>query len=78
MFNLDVVLSNTIHELTPRLASQWPTQKSYKITFLFEKNVVSCTTFAGRLTKLAGHTVSASFIIELSYLAFIIYIYICH
>ena len=37
IFNLDMVILNTIHELTPRLASQWPTQKLYKNQFLFQK-----------------------------------------
>ena len=30
-------ISVTLHELTPRSASQQPTQKPYKIYFLFEK-----------------------------------------
>ena len=29
--------SDTLHELTPMLAGQWPTQKPYKNHFLFEK-----------------------------------------
>ena len=29
--------SDTLHELTPTLASQWPTQKPYKNHFLFQK-----------------------------------------
>ena len=30
IFNLDVVILNTTHELTPRSAGWWLTQKSYK------------------------------------------------
>ena len=29
--------SNALHELTPKLAGQWPTQKPYKNCFLFQK-----------------------------------------
>ena len=29
--------SVALHELTPRQAGQWPTQKPYKNGFLFEK-----------------------------------------
>ena len=69
IFNLDVVILNTIHELTPRLAGQQPTQRSYKINFFFKKNAVSHMTFAGRLAKSARHTVHALFILDLPYLA---------
>ena len=30
-------ISDALHELTPRLAGQWPTQKPYKNHFLFQK-----------------------------------------
>ena len=29
--------SDALHELTPRLAGRWPTQKPYKNQFLFQK-----------------------------------------
>ena len=69
IFNLDAVILNTIHELSPRLASQWPTQKPYKNCFFFEKNAVGHMTFVGRPTKLARCTVHALFILDLPYLA---------
>ena len=47
--------SDTLHELTPELASASSRHKSHtKIVFFFEKNVVGCKTFAGRLTISAG------------------------
>ena len=46
--------SVALHELTPMLDGQWPTQKPYKNHFLFKKNAVGRMTFAGRLTMLAG------------------------
>ena len=67
--------SDALHELTPMLAGQWPTQSHTKIAFFFKKNAVGYTTFAGRLTKLAGQTVHASFILEPSYFAHIISLY---
>ena len=66
-FNLDM----TIHVLTPKLAGQQPMQKLYKIDFFFKKNVVGSMTFAGRLTKSAGHTVHALFILDPPYFAHI-------
>ena len=42
-----------------------------KIAFFFKKNVVGHMIFAGRPTKMAGHTMRASFILDLPYLAHI-------
>ena len=30
-------ISDALHELTPKLAGQWPTQKPYENCFLFQK-----------------------------------------
>ena len=68
--------SDALHELTPMLASCSGQHKSHtKITFFFKKNAVGHMTFAGRLTKSAGQTVHASFILEPSYFAHIISLY---
>ena len=48
-------MSNTIHELTPRLASQWPTQKPYKNCFLFDKECSQPYDFHWEADKV-GHT----------------------
>ena len=51
---LDVVILNTNHELPPRSAGQWLTQKPYKkLLSFFEKNAIGHTTFVGRQNKVA-------------------------
>ena len=47
-----------------------------KNVFFFEKNAVGHMTFVGWLTLLAGQTVHTSFMIELSYFAPIISLYL--
>ena len=57
--------SDALHELTPKSASWWLTQKPYENHFLSKKNAVSHTIFAGRLTLLASQIVCTSFMLEL-------------
>ena len=53
IFNLDVVILNTIHELTPRLAGQWLTQKPYKNHFLFRKECSQLYDFCREANKVS-------------------------
>ena len=48
-------LNATIHVLTPKLAGQWPTQKSYKNRFLFQKECGQLYDFC-RATNRVGWT----------------------
>ena len=68
-YSIKFNLNASIHVLTPKSAGRQPTQKSYKITFFFEKNVVNHTIFAGRPTNSVGLIVCTSFILEPPYLA---------
>ena len=60
-------ISDTLHELTPRSASQWLTQKPYKNCFLFQKECSQPYNFCREADKVGCKTVHASFILELSY-----------
>ena len=59
-------IQNVLHESTPRLANQWPTQMSSKKRDLeFKKNAVSHMTSAGQPRRSDRDIVHASFMLEL-------------
>ena len=58
-------ISNTLHELTPKSAGWWLTQKLYENHLLFQKECSWPYDFYGRPTMLAGQIVCALFMLKL-------------